>query len=129
MANTLLAGTKMPPANARLILDAYFDADRDWNIAVRATFERFEDLCEIIRFTEDHHRCQAGLGYEFLISSATPGSMILPAYVEQDCKGTAEDGFDGRKPTARDVMTAGTHCCREDDDLAKAMRHMEELKF
>lgn len=84
LANTLLAGTKMPPANARLILDAYFDADRDWNIAVRATFERFEDLREIIRFTEDHHRCQAGLGYEFLISSATPGSMILPAYVEQE---------------------------------------------
>jgi len=25
-------------------------------------------------------------------------------------------------------MTAGIHCCREDDDLAKAIRHMEELK-
>ena len=30
--------------------------------------------------------------------------------------------------TARDVMTRGIHCCREDDDLAKAVRHMEELK-
>ena len=29
---------------------------------------------------------------------------------------------------ARDVMTEGVHCCREDDDLAKAMRHMEKLK-
>jgi CBS domain-containing protein len=29
---------------------------------------------------------------------------------------------------ARDVMTPGIHCCREDDDLAKAVRHMEELK-
>jgi CBS domain-containing protein len=26
-------------------------------------------------------------------------------------------------------MTAGIHCCREDDDLAKAVRHMEELKI
>jgi CBS domain-containing protein len=25
-------------------------------------------------------------------------------------------------------MTAQIHCCREDDDLAKAVRHMEELK-
>jgi CBS domain-containing protein len=44
------------------------------------------------------------------------------------CNGLAKDGFDSRKATARDVMTAGIHCCREDDDLAKAVRHMEELK-
>ena len=44
------------------------------------------------------------------------------------CKGLAEDGFDARRATARDVMTPGIHCCREDDDLAKAVRHMEELK-
>ena len=25
-------------------------------------------------------------------------------------------------------MTTGIHCCREDDDLAKAVRHMEALK-
>ncbi len=25
-------------------------------------------------------------------------------------------------------MTPGIHCCREDEDLAKAVRHMEELK-
>ena len=24
-------------------------------------------------------------------------------------------------------MTSGIHCCREDDDLAKAMHHMETL--
>jgi CBS domain-containing protein len=29
---------------------------------------------------------------------------------------------------ARDVMTEGIHCCREDDDLAKAVHHMEKLK-
>ena len=44
------------------------------------------------------------------------------------CKGLAEDSFDARRATARDVMTPGIHCCREDDDLAKAVRHMEELK-
>jgi CBS domain-containing protein len=44
------------------------------------------------------------------------------------CKGLAHDTFDARCATARDVMTAEIHCCREDDDLAKAVRHMEELK-
>jgi CBS domain-containing protein len=44
------------------------------------------------------------------------------------CKGLAEDDFDARRATARDVMTSGIHCCREDDDLAKAVRHMEALK-
>ena len=45
------------------------------------------------------------------------------------CKGLAEDGFDAGRKTARDVMTEGVHCCREDDDLAKAVRHMEHLKI
>jgi CBS domain-containing protein len=44
------------------------------------------------------------------------------------CKGLATDGFDPQRATARDVMTPGIHCCREDDDLAKAVRHMEQLK-
>ena len=44
------------------------------------------------------------------------------------CKGLAEDSFDVRRATARDVMTPGIHCCREDDDIAKAVRHMEALK-
>jgi len=44
------------------------------------------------------------------------------------CKGLAEESFDLRQATAREVMTPGIHCCREDDDLAKAVRHMEELK-
>ena len=25
------------------------------------------------------------------------------------------------------LLTPGIHCCREDDDLAKAVRHMEKL--
>jgi len=45
------------------------------------------------------------------------------------CKGLAQDGFDARSATARQVMTSGIHCCREDDDLAKAVRHMEGLKI
>ncbi len=44
------------------------------------------------------------------------------------CKGLAKNGFDIRRATARDVMTEGIHCCREDDDLAKAIRHMQTLK-
>ena len=44
------------------------------------------------------------------------------------CKGLAQDGFDMRGATALDVMTQGIHCCREDDDLAKAVHHMETLK-
>jgi len=44
------------------------------------------------------------------------------------CKGLAQNGFDVRRASARDVMTEGIHCCREDDDLAKAVRHMETLK-
>src|SRR5712671_326419 len=44
------------------------------------------------------------------------------------CKGLAVDGIDVGLTTARDVMTMGIHCCREDDDLAKAVRRMEGLK-
>jgi len=44
------------------------------------------------------------------------------------CKGVAKSGFDPDSATARDVMTQGIHCCSDDDDLAKAVRHMEELK-
>ena len=44
------------------------------------------------------------------------------------CKGLARDNVDLRRMTARDVMTETIHCCREDEDLTKAVRHMEELK-
>lgn len=44
------------------------------------------------------------------------------------CKGLA-NGADVSRLTARDVMTDGIHCCREDDDLAKAVRHMESLQI
>jgi CBS domain-containing protein len=41
------------------------------------------------------------------------------------CKGLAQETFDASRATARDVMTPGIHCCQEDDDLAKAVKHME----
>ena len=44
------------------------------------------------------------------------------------CKGLAQESLDLRRATARDVMTSGIHCCGEDDDLSKAVRHMESLK-
>jgi CBS domain-containing protein len=44
------------------------------------------------------------------------------------CQGLAMDGFNAARATAREVMTPGIHCCREDDDLAKAVRHMEQLQ-
>ena len=44
------------------------------------------------------------------------------------CNGLAQDSFDARFATARDVMTSGIHCCGEHDDLAKAVRHMETLR-
>lgn len=44
------------------------------------------------------------------------------------CQGLAEDGFNSARSTAREVMSPGIHCCREDDDLAKAVRHMEQLQ-
>jgi CBS domain-containing protein len=43
------------------------------------------------------------------------------------CKGLAQESFDASRTTARDVMTPGIHCCRDDDDLAKAVRHTEKL--
>jgi CBS domain-containing protein len=43
------------------------------------------------------------------------------------CKGLAARNFDASRAMARDVMTSGIHCCREDDDLAKAVHHMEQL--
>jgi len=45
------------------------------------------------------------------------------------CKGLAQNGFDAGRAMARDVMTEGIHCCREDDDLSKAVRHMETLQI
>jgi CBS domain-containing protein len=57
--------------------------------------------------------------------------MLIGMVTDRDivCKGLADDGFDAERATARDVMTEGIHCCREDDDLAKAIKHMEALRI
>jgi CBS domain-containing protein len=59
------------------------------------------------------------------------GDRLVGMVTDRDivCKGLAQDDFDPNRATARDVMTAEIHCCREDDDLAKAVRHMEDLKI
>ena len=44
------------------------------------------------------------------------------------CKGLAQDNFDAHRVMAREVMTPGIHSCRDDDDLVKAVKHMEALK-
>jgi CBS domain-containing protein len=44
------------------------------------------------------------------------------------CNGLVQDGFDAGRATARDVMTSGIHCCREDDELDAAVKHMERLR-
>src|SRR5262245_17482956 len=59
---------------------------------------------------EDHH----------LVGMVTDRDIV--------CKGMTRNGFDATRAMAKDVMTEGIHCCREDDDLAKAMHHMESLK-
>ena len=60
----------------------------------------------------------------------TDGDKLIGMVTDRDivCKGLAKNGFNPSRATARDVMTPGIHCCREDDDLAKAVRHMEQLK-
>lgn len=45
------------------------------------------------------------------------------------CNGLVQDGFDAGRATARDVMTSGIHCCREDDELDAAVKHMERLRI
>lgn len=41
------------------------------------------------------------------------------------CNGLARGDFNAQRVTARDVMTSGIHCCRDDDDLSNAVRHMQ----
>ena len=59
------------------------------------------------------------------------GDHLVGMVTDRDivCKGLASKSFNAARMTARDVMTEGIHCCREDDDLAKAVHHMETLKI
>jgi CBS domain-containing protein len=79
-------------------------------------------ISELAKLMRDHDIGALPIGQnDKLIGMVTDRDII--------CKGLANDKLDCRKATARDVMTPGIHTCREDDDLAKAIRHMEELKI
>jgi CBS domain-containing protein len=79
-------------------------------------------LSELAKLMRDHDIGAMPIGEnDKLIGMVTDRDII--------CEGLANDKLDCRTATARDVMTPGIHTCREDDDLAKAIRHMEELKI
>ncbi len=78
-------------------------------------------LTELAKLMRDHDVGAIPIGEnDRLIGMVTDRDIV--------CKGLAQDSFDGSRTMARDVMTPEIHCCREDEDLAKAVRHMEELK-
>ena len=79
-------------------------------------------ITEIARLMRQHDVGSIPIGEDDkLIGMVTDRDIV--------CKGLAQNGFDARRATARDVMSEGIHCCREDDDLAKAVKHMETLKI
>lgn len=78
-------------------------------------------ITELAKLMRDHDVGSIPIGEnDRLVGMVTDRDIV--------CKGLAQDDFDASRATARDVMTADIHCCREDDDLAKAVRHMEKLQ-
>ena len=78
-------------------------------------------IIEIAKLMRDHDIGAVPIGEnDQLIGMVTDRDIV--------CKGLARTASTSGRATARDVMTEGIHCCREDDDLAKAVRHMETLK-
>jgi CBS domain-containing protein len=69
-------------------------------------------------------------GYDIGAIPVGENDQLIGMVTDRDivCRGLAGNNFDASRLTARNVMTPGIHCCREDDDLAKAIQHMEELK-
>jgi CBS domain-containing protein len=69
-------------------------------------------------------------GYDIGAIPVGENDQLIGMVTDRDivCRGLAGNNFDASRLTARNVMTPGIHCCREDDDLAKAVRHMEKLK-
>ncbi len=70
-------------------------------------------------------------GYDIGAIPVGENDQLIGMVTDRDivCRGLAGNNFDASRLTARNVMTPGIHCCREDDDLAKAVRHMEKLKI
>jgi CBS domain-containing protein len=78
-------------------------------------------ITEIAKLMREHDIGSIPIGEDdHLVGMVTDRDIV--------CKGLTRKGFDAARTMARDVMTEGIHCCREDDDLAKAMHHMEALK-
>jgi CBS domain-containing protein len=78
-------------------------------------------ITELAKLMRDHDVGAIPIGQnDRLVGMVTDRDIV--------CKGLVQDDFDPSRVTARDVMTADIHCCREDDDLAKAVRHMRELQ-
>jgi CBS domain-containing protein len=78
-------------------------------------------ITEIAKLMRDHDIGAIPIGEnDRLVGMVTDRDIV--------CKGLADGSFDASRTTARDVMTEGIHCCREDDDLGKAVRHMETLQ-
>src|SRR4026208_2334427 len=79
-------------------------------------------ILELARLMREHDIGAIPIGEDdHLVGMVTDRDIV--------CKGLAQDGFDPARATARDVITTGIPCGREADDRAKAVRHMEALKF
>jgi CBS domain-containing protein len=78
-------------------------------------------VTELARLMSEHDIGAIPIGEnDHLIGMVTDRDIV--------CKGLAQKNFDASRATARQVMTPGIHCCRDDDDLTKAVRHMEQLQ-
>lgn len=78
-------------------------------------------VAELAKLMRDHDIGAIPIGEnDRLIGMVTDRDIV--------CNGLARDSFDANRTTARDVMTPNVHCCREDEDLTKAVEHMEDLK-
>ena len=72
-------------------------------------------VSELAKLMRDHDVGSIPIGEnDHLVGMVTDRDIV--------CKGLAQEDFDARRATARDVMTAEIHCCREDDDLAVSFR-------
>jgi CBS-domain-containing membrane protein len=79
-------------------------------------------MAELAKLMRDHNVGAIRIGEnDRLVGMVTDRDIV--------CKELAQDDFDANRAAARDVMTAEIRCCREDEDLAKAARHMEQLKI
>jgi CBS domain-containing protein len=79
-------------------------------------------VSEIAKLMRDHDVGSIPIGEnDRLVGMVTDRDIV--------CKGLAQDNFDASRATASEVMTDDIHCCREEEDLAKAVQHMEALKI